>query len=75
MTKNWLEMSLMPVGSTLSHKESRVLELMAGYGRNYSVLKKYFKEIEMLDASVEMNKANNHPVKKHKMYIEEFKWP
>lgn len=48
---------------------------MAGMGRNYPVLKKKFKHIEMLDASVEMMKANTHPVIKHKCYIEKFNWP
>ena len=38
---------------------------MAGYGRNYPVLKDRFKHIEMLDASEEMMKANTNPVIKH----------
>lgn len=48
---------------------------MAGIGRNYPVLKRKFKEIEMLDASVEMNKLNKHPVKIHECYVENYAWP
>ena len=48
---------------------------MAGIGRNYPVLKRTFKEIEMLDASVEMNKLNKHPVKIHECYVENYEWP
>ena len=48
---------------------------MAGIGRNYPVLKKRFKHIEMLDASVEMMKVNIHPVIKYECYIEKFGWP
>ena len=52
-----------------------MLELMAGYGRNYPVLKKNFRHVEMLDGSAEMWEHNNHPVTKHFLKIEDFKWP
>lgn len=48
---------------------------MAGIGRNYPVLKRTFKNVEMLDASIEMNKLNKHPVIKHECYLENFTWP
>ena len=32
-------------------KEERVLEIMAGCGRNFPVLQRFFKHIEMLDSS------------------------
>ena len=48
---------------------------MAGAGRNYSVLKKKFKYIEMLDASKEMAEEIPYDVEKHLCYIELFKWP
>ena len=35
-------------------KSGRVLELMAGFGRNVKVLEDYFKEVEIMDASKEM---------------------
>ena len=56
-------------------KGGKVLELMAGYGRNYPVLKKNFRHVEMLDGSAEMWEHNNHPVTKHFLKIEDFKWP
>ena len=35
-------------------RKSNVLELMAGIGRNYEILRNYFHNIEMLEQSPEM---------------------
>ena len=56
-------------------RADRVLEVLAGFGRNYSVLAKMFRNIEMLDGSEEMVKRMPDGVTKHQQYIENFKWP
>ena len=56
-------------------KGETVLEVMAGFGRNYDVLEKKFKNIEMLDGSKELSDQNKHPVVKHVSYIQKWQWP
>ena len=48
---------------------------MAGCGRNYSILKKYFYEIEMLDATKKMVQQHDEFVKSHHSTVQNFKWP
>lgn len=75
ITKKWLEAALLSLRWRPPRQGHKVLELMAGYGRNYSVLKERFRHVEMLDGSEEMMKRNEHEVTKHRKYIQDFKWP
>ena len=74
-TSDWLRDTLTSLCWPTRRRADKVLELMSGIGRNYPVLKKRFREVEMLDGSVEMWKHNKHPVKKLEMQIEHFQWP
>ena len=56
-------------------KKTKVLELMAGIGRNYEVLRNYFTNIEMLEQSESMYKHIHKSVHVRKVKIQEFKWP
>ena len=47
---------------------------MAGIGRNYEVLARWFEQVEMLDGSQELSDKNEHPVVKYVEYIQKFKW-
>jgi len=51
--KEVLSFELMAVYQAKPKKHDRVLELMSGYGRNFPVLKRFFKQIEMLEQSQE----------------------
>ena len=52
-----------------------MIELMAGFGRNYVCTKSFFKNIEMLDGSSEMTKHMSPKVIRHQCKLEEFEWP
>ena len=75
VTRDWLNKALFEIPFDYDFKELKAIEIMAGCGRNYPVLKNRFKYIEMLDASEQMMMANDHPVKKNECYIEKFEWP
>ena len=49
LLKQWLERTIQEIDWSFDKKGDKVLEVMAGYGRNYSVLDKKFNHIEMLD--------------------------
>ena len=74
ITQDWLEQALFKLEFNFKTIGGRVIEVMSGMGRHYHLLKKKFMNIEMLDASKEMMKANVHPVIKHECYIEHFDW-
>ena len=50
-------------------KKDRALEIMAGSGRNYEVLKKYFLNIEMVEQSPYMAKMHDENVNTYQMKI------
>ena len=56
-------------------KADRVLELMAGCGRNYDVFNRFFKNIEMIEQSPKMTKFFNEKIRKHQVKVQEFNWP
>ena len=56
-------------------KQDRVLEIMAGCGRNYSVLKEYFHNIEMLDCTPKMVEKHNKSVDSYCASVQDFDWP
>ena len=65
VTQDWLRDALISLDWPTKGRADRVLEVLAGYGRNYSVLAKMFRNIEMLDGSVEMVKRMPEGVTKH----------
>jgi len=67
--KDWLERTLQSIDWPFEKMGEKVLEIMAGYGRNYEVLAKKFEQVEMLDGSEELSNKNQHPVVKHVEYI------
>ena len=58
ITKRWLEDVLCSLNWSEGSKGDKIMELMAGYGRNFPVLTKFFHLVEMLDGSKEMTKLN-----------------
>ena len=46
-------------------KSDRVLEVMAGTGRNFSVLNQYFEHVEQLEQSINLTKKMDSRVLKH----------
>ena len=73
--KDWLGRTLQEIDWPFEKKGEKVLELMAGYGRNYEVLAKKFKHVEMLDGSAQLTQKNPHPVVKHVEYVQKFEFP
>ena len=73
--QDWLERTLQSIDWPFEKMGEKVLEVMAGYGRNYEVLAQKFEQVEMLDGSEELSKINRHPVVKHVQYIQKFVFP
>ena len=48
---------------------------MAGSGRQYVVLERFFQRVEMLEQSEEMYKHHHPMVKTHKTRVQQFAWP
>ena len=67
--KNRLDDLLKHIKYGRRERQDRVLELMAGVGRNHSVLKDHFRQVEMLEQSDEMYKHIPLQVKVHKTRI------
>lgn len=59
----------------LGGKVGKVLELMAGQGRNFPVLRAYFSEVEMLEQAKSLTDCFDKRIKKHVMRIQDFTWP
>ena len=57
------------------HPCDRILEVMAGWGRNIPVYKDYFRFIELLDGSDEMVAEMPTEVIRHKRLIQNYLWP
>jgi len=65
LTRNWLEQMMRDLEYDSDKDGKTIIELMAGYGRNFCVYKKCFSNIEMLDGSIEMSKHMPGQVKSH----------
>ena len=74
LTRGWLDETLRDQQWS-DWEAGTMIELMAGYGRNFDSTKHYFKNIEMLDGSSEMSKYIPSEVTHHLCKLEEFKWP
>ena len=69
LMKDWLERTIHSIDWAFERKGNKVLEVMSGNGRNYEVLAKKFKLIEMLDGSEGMIANIKSQVVKHHSYI------
>ena len=56
ITRGWLSETLTTLYGPKRRRNDKVLEVMAGYGRNVPVLQEKFNPIELLDGSKEMIK-------------------
>ena len=54
LTRQWLTAVFRDLGFDKEHPHNRILEVMAGWGRNVPVYKDCFRFIELLDGSDEM---------------------
>ena len=58
------------------HKyEDMVLEMFAGVGRNWEVLKRYFRNIDMVEQSPAMTKHIHKTVNIYQVTVQNFEWP
>ena len=69
LTRQWLAAVFRDLGFDKEHQCDRIIEVMAGWGRNVPVYKDCFRYIELLDGSDEMVAEMPNDVIRHKRLI------
>ena len=75
LTREWLAAVFQDLGFEKEHPHDRIIEVMAGWGRNVPVYKDCFRYIELLDGSDEMVAEMPKEVIRHKRLIQDHLWP
>ena len=75
LTRKWLTAVFRDLGFDKEHPHNRILEVMAGWGRNVPVYKDCFRFIELLDGSDEMVAEMPADIIRHKRLIQDYFWP
>jgi hypothetical protein len=75
LTRQWLSAVFRDLGFDKEHQCDRIIEVMAGWGRNVPVYKDCFRFIELLDGSDEMVAEMPTEFVRHKCLIQNFLWP
>lgn len=73
LTKSWL-CELMNSLGWKNKGKGRIIELMAGSGRNFDCYSELFEEFEMLDGSSKLLKLAPKKVLREKNYLQRFRW-